>query len=61
MSGRPTMRGAFGAGGEPPSHDPHPGLIAFVRYMARVAAERDYNRLLREGIQPGAEEGAGHD
>lgn len=48
MSSGRTLRGAFG-GGEPPRSGPHPGLLALVRYMARAAAERDYDRLLSSG------------
>lgn len=52
VSTRRTLRGTFGSGQEPPSPPIHPGFYALVRHMARLAAERDYKRLVEHGIQP---------
>ena len=61
VSTRRTLRGTFGSGSEPPKPPIHPGFYALVRHMARVAAERDYERLVEEGIQPNSEGEEGHD
>lgn len=51
VSTRRTLRGSFGSGSEPPRTPIHPAFFALVRHMARLAAERDYKRLVEDGIQ----------